>query len=142
MALQWLHERSCTRQVPQAGGDVRRARAARYPKGRRRVSGTPLSPAQRKLRAQIAANARWAKEPDRLAATAPGRRAAFEKLLDEVDPGHQLSETERTKRAENLQRSNLLRLSLQSSKARQLGARHNTGPDFRSGETSAGEEYL
>ena len=40
-------------------------------------------------------------EPDRLAATAPGRRAAFEKLLDEVDPDGVLPPRERAKRAEN-----------------------------------------
>ena len=60
---------------------------------------TPLSPAERSLCARIAA--RWAKEPDRLAATAPGRRAAFQKLLDEVDPDGVLPPRERAKRAEN-----------------------------------------
>jgi hypothetical protein len=81
-----------------------------------------LSPAERSLRAQVAAHARWAKEPDRLAATAPGRRAAFEKLLDEVDPDHKLGEAERAKRAQNLQRANLLRLSLRSAKLRKMRA--------------------
>jgi hypothetical protein len=41
------------------------------------------------------------REPDRLAATAPGRRAAFEKLLDEVDSEGVLPEIERLKRAKN-----------------------------------------
>ena len=46
------------------------------------MSDNPLTPAQRSTRARIAANTRWAKEPDRLAATKPGRDAAFLKLLD------------------------------------------------------------
>jgi hypothetical protein len=49
-----------------------------------------LSPAERSERARIAANARWAREPDRLAATEVGRRAAFDKILNEVDPHHEL----------------------------------------------------
>jgi|GraSoiStandDraft_2_1057267.scaffolds.fasta_scaffold75270_3 hypothetical protein len=45
-----------------------------------------LTPAQRSERARIAANARWTKEPDRLAATAPGRRAMHEAFERQVDP--------------------------------------------------------
>ena len=70
------------------------------------------------MRARIAANARWANEPDRLAATAPGRRAAFEKLLDEVDPQRVLSDAERLKRARNAQKAQLDRVRLAASKNR------------------------
>jgi hypothetical protein len=86
---------------------------------------TPLSPAERSLRARIAANTRWAKEPDRLAATAPGRRAAFQKLLDEIDPERKLPEAERLKRAKNAQQAQLERIRLAASRNR----RRNAGGD-------------
>jgi hypothetical protein len=86
------------------------------------MSDNPLTPAQRIVRARIAAHARWAKEPDRLAATAPGRRAAFEKLLDEVDPERTLPEAERLKRARNAQKAQLERIRLAASRKRRRGA--------------------
>jgi len=86
------------------------------------MSINPLTPAQRSQRARIAAHTRWAKEPDRLAATAPGRRAAFEKLLDEVDPDRTLSEPDRLKRARNAQKAQLERIRLAASKSRRRGA--------------------
>src|SRR4051794_21012454 len=86
--------------------------------GGRRMSNNPLTPAQRSARARIAAHTRWAKEPDRLAATAPGRNAAFQKLLDEVDPERALPEDERLKRARNAQKAQLERIRLASSRAR------------------------
>ena len=78
----------------------------------------PLTPTERSIRARIAANTRWAQEPDRLAATAPGRRAAFEKLLDEVDPQRVLTEAERLKRVKNAQQAQLARVRLAASKNR------------------------
>ena len=90
--------------------------------GGRRMSDNPLTSAQRIVRARIAAHARWAKEPDRLAATAPGRRAAFEKLLDEVDPERKLPEAERLKRAKNAQQAHLERIRLAASKSRRRAA--------------------
>lgn len=83
---------------------------------------SPLSPAERAARARIAAHTRWAKEPDRVAATAPGRRAAFEKLLDEVDPERQLPEAERLKRAKNAQQAHLERIRLAASRNRRRNA--------------------
>jgi hypothetical protein len=82
-----------------------------------------LTPAERSIRARIAANARWAREPDRLTATAPGRRAAFNKLLDEVDPDRVLSESERLKRAKNAQQAQLARIRLAASKRRRAAVR-------------------
>ncbi len=79
---------------------------------------TPLTPTERSIRARIAANTRWAKEPDRLAATAPGRRAAFEKLVNEVDPHRVLTETERLKRVKNAQQAQMARVRLEASKKR------------------------
>jgi hypothetical protein len=80
---------------------------------------TPLSPAQRTLRAQIAANTRWGKEPDRLAATATGRRAAFEQLIKLADPDGTLPEPQRLTLAKNLERAHLQRISLRASRATQ-----------------------
>lgn len=74
------------------------------------------------MRARIAANARWAKEPDRQAATAPGRQAAFNKLLNEVDPQHVLTDAERLKRAKNAQKAQLERIRLAASKSRRRAA--------------------
>ena len=76
-----------------------------------------LTPAQRSTRARIAANDRWAKEPDRLKATQPGRNAAFQKLLDDVDPERTLPEDERLKRARNAQKAHLERIRLAASRA-------------------------
>jgi hypothetical protein len=82
------------------------------------MSNSPLTPAERSHRGRIAAHTRWAKEPDRLAATAPGRRAAFEKLLDEVDPDRTLPEAERLKRANSAQQAHMARIRLAASKSR------------------------
>lgn len=91
------------------------------------MSANSLTPAQRSHRASIAAHTRWSKEPDRLAATAPGRRAAFEKLLEEVDPEGKLSEAERLKRAKNAQQAQLARIRLAASKGRRRGAGGDAG---------------
>jgi len=85
-------------------------------------STNPLTPAQRSERAKVAANTRWAHEPDRLAATKPGRDAAFQKLLDEVDPQGVLSEAERVKRAKNLAEAQLASARLRASRLRQQQA--------------------
>ena len=82
----------------------------------------PLTPTERSIRARIAANTRWAREPDRLAATAPGRSAAFEKLLDEVDPQRVLTEAERLKRVKNAQAAQMARVRLAASKNRRCAA--------------------
>ena len=77
------------------------------------MSDNPLTPAQRLLRGPaLLPHTRWANEPDRLAATKPGRDAAFQKLLDEVDPGRTLAEAERLKRARNAQKAQLERIRL------------------------------
>jgi hypothetical protein len=71
------------------------------------------TPGEKTLGARMAANARWAKEPDRAAATAAARAAQQHKREDEVDPEHKLSPQERAKRAENLHRAQLQRMALQ-----------------------------
>ncbi len=95
------------------------------------MSDNPLTPVQRSIRGRIAANIRWANEPDRLAATKPGRDAAFQKLLDEVDPERTLPEVERLKRARNAQKAHLERVRLAASRARVAASRakHHDGAD-------------
>lgn len=76
-----------------------------------------LSPEQRSLRASIAANSRWAQE-DPVPAMATVRQGWQRRLEDEVDPGRQLSETERARRVQAALRAHMLRLALASSRAR------------------------
>lgn len=84
---------------------------------------TGLSPAMRRKRAQLAAHARWAKEADRLAATAPARAAMMRQFEDEVDPERKLPPVLRAKMAENARKAQLLRMSLKGVKARQAKAK-------------------
>jgi hypothetical protein len=88
----------------------------------------PLSAAGRSERAKIAAYAKWAREPDRLAATAAGRNAAFEKHLNEVDPHHTLSEAQRYRMARAAQNEHLARMRLKALKKREAsGVAHSAG---------------
>jgi hypothetical protein len=88
-----------------------------------------LSPGQRTERAKIAANARWGREIDRLAATKPGRDAAWQKLLHEADPEGILSESERLKRAKNLQQEQMARIRFLASKVRKCRAGLDVVPE-------------
>ena len=74
----------------------------------------PLTPAERKIRAQIAANDSWAQTEDRPARTANARKALDDKFLAEAggDP----------KRAESLRKAYYARLAFKSAKARRLRA--------------------
>ena len=69
-----------------------------------------LTPAERSLRAQIAAHDSWARTTDRTARTANARKALEEKFLAEAegDP----------KRAEHLRKAYFKRLALKSARAR------------------------
>jgi hypothetical protein len=49
-----------------------------------------LTPAQRSLRARIAAHASWANTSDRSARTAAARKAALDKFERQVDPDNVL----------------------------------------------------
>jgi hypothetical protein len=76
-----------------------------------------LSAEQRRIRAQIAAHTRWARQDPREAM--PKVRAGVEKhFLDEVDPDRRLPEAERQRRARAAMRAHMKRLALASSKAR------------------------
>lgn len=78
-----------------------------------------MNPAQRKLRAQAAAHARWAKTEDRSAASAPGREAAearFEKQVREQFP--HLPDSEIAKRAASARAAFYAGIQLKSAKSR------------------------
>ena len=78
------------------------------------------SSAERRARARIAANTRWAIEPDRAAATAAARAAQQRALEDKVDPDRQLTPDQRAKRVENARQAHMQRMALASAKARRL----------------------
>jgi hypothetical protein len=81
----------------------------------------PLTPAQRQLRASIAANARWSRE-DPAANAARGQAgllARFEREARAADPAASDAEIER--RAQAAHRAHMQRLALASSKARRPG---------------------
>lgn len=82
----------------------------------------PQSSAERALSARMAAHTRWAKTEDRIAATAPMRKAFIERFEREVDPDGKLDPAERAKRAENLRRAHFARLSLKAAQARRKRA--------------------
>jgi len=80
-----------------------------------------LSPAERSLRAKVAAYARWADTPDpddRRKATEPGRRAAIEQWLHKADPDGLLAPAVRRTRAEALRRQHMALIALKSSTER------------------------
>lgn len=77
-----------------------------------------LTPAQRKLRAQLAAYTLHA-ATDSVAHTAPARQAFLARLEKQADPEGILPLGERKRRAELLLRAHMARLALKSSKARQ-----------------------
>jgi hypothetical protein len=77
-----------------------------------------VTPEQLRLRAEIAANEKWAREPDRVAATARARRGFLAKLEAEVDPSGVLPPEERARRVESLRRAHMARMALKSSRAR------------------------
>lgn len=78
-----------------------------------------MTPAQRKLRAQMGAHALWAKTPDRTAVSAPGREAAearFEKQVREQFP--HLPDNEIAKRAASARKAFYAEIQLKSARAR------------------------
>jgi len=81
----------------------------------------PLSPAERSLRAKVAAYARWADTPDpddRRKATEPGRRAAIDQWMHKADPDGVLSPEARRNRAEALRRQHMALIAFKSSTSR------------------------
>jgi hypothetical protein len=79
---------------------------------------TSLTPQQRRIRASIAANARWSREnPAANAARGQaGLLAKFDREAREAEPG--LTEAEYARRAQSAHQAHMKRLALASSKAR------------------------
>lgn len=71
-----------------------------------------MATSKRSMIARIAASERWAREPDRTAATAPARAGLLARFEREVDPDGTLSPHERAKRADSARRAFYTRLAL------------------------------
>lgn len=82
-----------------------------------------LTPAQRKLRAQIAANTRWSRE-DPAPGAARGQAGLLARFEREVDPDNTLPPAERARRVESAKKAHFARLALRSARVR--GARKAT----------------
>lgn len=77
-----------------------------------------LSPAERTMRARVAAHTRWSREGDRVAATAAARAGALARFERQVDPDGVLNPQERATRAEHARKAYMASLSLKAAKAR------------------------
>lgn len=77
-----------------------------------------MTPAQRRLRAQIAANTRWSNTPDRSAASANARAALMGRWEKQVDPDGVLSPAERARLAVNACNAHCQRMALKSATSR------------------------
>ena len=83
--------------------------------------GSELTPAQRVLRAKLAAHASWANTADRTARTRPAADAFMARFEREVDPDGRLDPVERLQRAVSAKKAYFQRLALASSRARGQG---------------------
>jgi len=81
-----------------------------------------LTPGQRRLRARLAAHARWAKTVDRTAATAAARAGIIARFEREVDPEGVLNPKIRARLAENARRQFLAQIAMKSVEARRRKA--------------------
>jgi hypothetical protein len=95
---------------------------------------TTLSPAERSLRARLAAYAMHARH-DARRTSANGRAAFLARFEVEVDPDGRLDPEERRRRAEQARRAYFARLSLAAVKARQ--AKRTPGAKRPEGGTAA-----
>ncbi|HSZ90154.1 MAG TPA: hypothetical protein VK822_12360 [Acetobacteraceae bacterium] len=77
-----------------------------------------LTPAERTLRAQIAAHESWARTEDPSARTANARKAMLDKFERQVDPEGILPPAERAVRAEHARKAHFKRLALKSARVR------------------------
>jgi hypothetical protein len=92
---------------------------------------TTLSPAERSLRARLAAYAMHARH-DARRTSANGRAAflaRFEQQVGNVDPDGRLDPEERARRAEQARRAYFARLSLAAAKARRAKRERRQGGD-------------
>lgn len=79
---------------------------------------TPEAVSDRSLRARLAAHARWAKTPDRAAATAAARQANLDRFEKQVDPTGEMDPALRAKLADNAKSAHYTRMALASARAR------------------------
>lgn len=79
-----------------------------------------MSPAQRALRARIAAHVSWANTTDRRARTAAARKAAWDRFERQVDPTGELPPEERAKRACHARTAYFSQLSRRAACARRI----------------------
>jgi hypothetical protein len=82
------------------------------------AASTSLTPTERSSRARLAAHARWARTPDRAAATAEQRAAFLDRFEREVDPDGTLAPEVRAMLAANARSAYFGQLALRSAKAR------------------------
>ncbi len=82
-----------------------------------------LTPAERSLRASIAAHTRWANTStaDRRRQADRGQAALLASFAAQIDPDGTLPTQERERRARNLLSAHMKRLALRSSQARRAG---------------------
>lgn len=84
---------------------------------RRRLTESPM---ERALHSRAASHARWAREGDRTAATAPARAGLQARFERQVDPEGVLDPIERAKRAESARKAYFADLTRKSIAARRL----------------------
>ena len=80
----------------------------------------PLTPEQRKIRAKIAANSRWARPGSREEQAEAARRALLDRFARQVDPAGVLPEAERERLVASALRAHSQRMHL--ARARVDGA--------------------
>jgi hypothetical protein len=86
------------------------------------AASTTLTPAERTLRAQIAAHTSWANTIDRSERTAAARRAATDCFEREVDPDGTLPPEVRATMAENARKAHYERMAMKSAQVRKARA--------------------
>lgn len=79
-----------------------------------------MTPAERRARAQLAANARWAKAADREQQTASARAGLRAKFERDVDPDARLTEQERARRVENAMKAHMAAMRLARARKARL----------------------
>lgn len=77
-----------------------------------------MTPAERSLRAKVAAHTRWARTDDRVDATSAARAAFADRFAKQVDPNGTLPPAERSRRAASLRSAYYADLARRSAKAR------------------------
>ena len=95
-----------------------------------------LTPQQRRLRAEIAAHARWSRE-DPTATAIRAQAGLLAKFEREVDPDGTLTPAERARRAEHARRAHMKRLALRSAQARARRAAAPAGGSGGGGEAAS-----